>query len=77
MKLVTPVLALLCVTCPAPSGAQDTNTSSLFSSYDKLDFQLKAPFDELFARSAQEAGYAMRRSAMWIDESALGTRYPQ
>ena len=34
--------------------------SSLFSSYDKLDFQLKAPFDELFARSAQESGYAVR-----------------
>jgi hypothetical protein len=34
--------------------------SSLFSSYDKLDFQLQAPFGELFARSAQESGYAVR-----------------
>jgi hypothetical protein len=34
--------------------------SSLFSSYDKLDIQLKAPFDELFAKSAQESDYTVR-----------------
>jgi hypothetical protein len=59
MKLAAPILAVLCVTYPLRAHGEDASVNSLFSSYEKLDFQLKAPFDDLFAKSARESGYAV------------------
>jgi len=57
----------LSLTCLGPAGAAAPNRSSLFSSYEVVPLQLKAPFNDLFDRARTDDTYAVAGALSYTD----------
>jgi hypothetical protein len=68
MKTGAGIVATLFLILSAPATAQDTAPRGLFSSYALVEFRLKAPFADLFAKSGDNSDYAVDGSLTYTGE---------